>query len=127
MNITLWIITGLLATVFAAGGIAKLAVPKDKIATAPGGQWVEAFSPGAVKALGALDLLAAAGLVLPAALGIAPVLVPLAAVGIVLLMAGAVITRLRHGGTKAIAIDTAYLAMAAVVAVARFGPESFGT
>jgi hypothetical protein len=77
--------------------------------------------------LGALDLLAAAGLVLPAALDIAPVLVPLAAVGIVLLMAGAVITRLRHGGTKAIAIDTAYLATPAVVAVARFGPESFGS
>ena len=126
MNVTLWIITGLLATVFAAGGIGKLAIPKDKIATAPGGQWVEAFSPGAVKAIGALDLLAAVGLVLPAALGIAPVLVPLAAVGIVLLMAGAVITRLRHGGTKAIPVDAAYLAMAAVVAVARFGSESFG-
>jgi hypothetical protein len=126
MNITLWIITGLLATVFAAGGIGKLSIPKDKIATAPGGQWVEAFSPGAVKAIGALDILAAVGLVLPAALGIAPVLVPLAAVGIVLLMAGAVITRLRHGGTKAIPIDAAYLAMAAVVAVARFGSESFG-
>ena len=39
----------------------------------------------------------------------------------------ATITRLRHGGTKAIAIDTAYLAIAAVVAVARFGPESFGS
>jgi hypothetical protein len=69
--------------------------------------------------------LAAVGLVLPAALGIAPVVVPVAAVGVVLLMVGAVITRTRHGGTKAIRVDLTYLTMAVVVAVGRFGPESF--
>jgi hypothetical protein len=38
-------------------------------------------SVGFVKALGAVELLASAGLILPAALEIAPVLVPLAAAG----------------------------------------------
>ena len=78
-----------------------------------------------MKALGVLDLLAAAGLILPAALGIAPVLVPLAAVGLVLLMAGAVIVRLRHGGAHAIVVDLTYLAAAGFVAWGRFGPDSF--
>jgi hypothetical protein len=125
MHLISWIIAGLLATVFAAGGVAKLAIPKEKIAAAPGGGWVEDFSPGSVRALGALDLLAAVGLILPAALDVAPVLVPVAAVGIVALMAGAVIVRLRHGAAGAIPVDLTYLALAAFVAWARFGPESF--
>lgn len=125
MDLALWIVAGLLAVVFTAGGIGKLAIPKDRIVALPGGEWAEDWSAGAVKTTGALDLLAAVGLVLPAALGIAPVLVPLAAVGVVLLMAGAVIVRLRHGSQKAIVVDLAYLALAAFVAWGRFGPEPF--
>ena len=80
MNLTLWIIAGLLAVVYLAAGIAKLIVPKEKIAAiTPSARWVEDFSAVSVKAIGALEVLAAVGLVLPAALGIAPVLVPLAA------------------------------------------------
>jgi hypothetical protein len=126
MNLTLWIVAGVLAVVFAAGGVAKLTIPKDKLAAAPGGGWVTDFRPGAVKALGVVDLLAAAGLVLPAAFGIAPVLVPLAAVGVVALMVGAVAVRLRHGARQAIVVDLSYLALASFVAIGRFGPEAFG-
>lgn len=125
MNLALWIIAGLLAVAFAAGGVGKLAIPKEKIASLPGGKWVEDFSADFVKATGALDLLAAMGLILPAALDVAPILVPVAAVGVVLLMAGAVIVRLGHGSPKAIVGDLAYLALAGFVAWGRFGPESF--
>jgi DoxX-like family len=65
--------------------------------------WVEDFSPGAVKSIGTLEVLAAVGLILPAALGIAPVLVPLAAVGLAVLMAGAIITHLRRHEAQVIA------------------------
>jgi len=88
-------------------------------------RWVEDFSPGTLKALGALELLAAAGLILPATLDIAPVLVPLAATGAMLLFVGAVIMRLRRGERATIVIDLVYLAMAAFVAWGRFGPASF--
>jgi len=101
-------------------------VPKEKLATAPGAGWVEDFSAGSVKAIGALEVLAAVGLVLPAATDIAPVLVPLAALGLVLIMVGAVITRLRRHEPKAMVADLAYLALAGFVAWGRFfGPESF--
>ena len=60
------------------------------------------------------------GLVLPAALDIAPVLVPLAAVGLVLLMVGAVITHLRRHEFKFMVADLAYLALAGFVAYGRF-------
>ncbi len=54
-------------------------------------------------------------------------LVPLAAVGVALLMAGAVITRLRshHVAHGTALVDLAYLAMAVFVAWGRFGPEPF--
>ena len=123
MNLALWIVAGVLAMVFLAGS-AKLFVPKEKLATMPGAGWVEDFSPGAIKAIGAVEAMAAVGLILPAALDIAPVLVPLAALGGVLLMVGAVITRLRRR-EAAVVVDLVYLAMAAFVAWGRFGPEPF--
>lgn len=50
--------------------------------------WAADFSPGTVKLIGQLEVLAAIGLIVPALLGVAPVLVPLAATGLVLLMVG---------------------------------------
>ena len=127
MNIALWIIAGLLAAVFLVAGANKLFIPREKLAKAPGGGWVLDFSAGFVKALGAVEILGAVGLILPALLDIAPVLVPLTAAGAVLLFVGAVITRLRsrHVTNVTIAPDLVYLAMAAFVAWGRFGPEPF--
>ena len=126
MNLALWIVAGLLAVVYLLSGIGKLIVPKEKLAAFPGGGWIEDFSAGSVKAIGALEVLAAVGLVLPVAIDIAPVLVPLAAVGLVSLMVGATITRLRRHETKPIVADLVYLALACFVAwVHFFGPESF--
>jgi hypothetical protein len=124
MNLALWISAGLLAVVLLVSSSAKLFVPKEKLATVPLGGWTGDASVGFVKALGALEFLAAAGLVLPAALDIAPVLVPLAAVGVVLLMVGAMITHLRRHEAVGVALNLAYLALAAFVAWGRFGPES---
>lgn len=126
MNLTLWIVTGLLAVVYLASGGGKLILPKEKIAAmTSSARWVEDFDAGTVKAIGAFEVLASAGLILPAALDIAPVLVPLAAVGLMVLMAGAVITRLRRREVKLMVADLVYLAFAGFVAWGRFGPESF--
>jgi hypothetical protein len=124
MNIALWIIAGLLAAAFLVGGTIKLVLSKEKLVAAPSGGWAEDFSAGAIKAIGAVEVLAAVGLTLPAALDIVPVLVPLAATGLVLLMIGAIITHLRRHETKVIVVNLAYLALAAFVAWSRFGPHS---
>ena len=126
MNLTLWIIAGLLAVAYLVGGGGKLIMPKEKIAAmTSSARWVDDFSAGAVKAIGALEVLAAVGLILPAALDVAPVLTPLAALGLVAIMAGAVITRIRRREAKLMAADLVYLALAGFVAWGRFGPESF--
>ena len=125
MNLTLWIAAGLLAAVAMAGGISKTFVPKAKLAAAHGGEWTAGASVGFVKTLGVLELLAAVGLILPAIVDIAPVMVPVTAVCWVLLMIGAMITHGRLGQTKLVMLNVAYLALAAFIAWGRFGPESF--
>ncbi|MGH3712718.1 MAG: DoxX family protein [Micromonosporaceae bacterium] len=125
MNVVLWIIASVLAVLFLGAGGAKLAQPKQKLAASPGMAWTEAFSPGAIKAIGALELLAAIGLVLPAALGVVPVLVPLAAAGLVLLMVGAAITHVRRRENQSVVINLVLLGLAAVVVWGRFGPYAF--
>ncbi|MBB5934185.1 DoxX family protein [Streptomyces zagrosensis] len=126
MNTALWITTGLLTAVFLLSGFGKLFVPREKMAAmGDAARWVLDCKPGALKAIGALEILGAAGLVLPALLGIAPILVPLAATGLALIMTGAVILRARRGEPKAALLDGGYLALTAFVAVGRFALEPF--
>ena len=122
----LWIIAGLLAAAFAGAGLMKLAQPKEKLASS-GMAWTEDFSSGTVKLIGALEVAAAIGLILPAALGIAPILVPLAALGLVLLMIGAAVTHARRKETSNIAVNVVLLLLAAVVVWGRFGPYAFAS
>lgn len=124
MTVALWIVAGVLAAGLLGSGAVKLTQPKEKVA-ALGYDWVEDFSAAAVKAIGVAEVSAAVGLIVPAALDIAPVLVPLAAVGVALLMVGAIITHRRRGEAKPIVVTSLLLAMAAFVAWGRFGPESF--
>jgi hypothetical protein len=125
MNLALWIAAGVLAAVLLVASISKLTMPKEKLATFPGSGWVEHFSPRAIKAIATLELLGAIGLIIPAVLGIAPVLVPLAATGAALLFTGAVITRLRIGEKLPVLVDLTYFAIAVFIAWGRFGPDSF--
>jgi hypothetical protein len=126
MNTALWITTGLLTAVFLFSGPGKLLVPREKMAAmTDAARWVLDVKPGTLKAIGALEILGAAGLVLPALLGIAPILVPLAAAGLALIMTGAVILRVRRGEPKAALLDGGYLALTAFVAVGRFALEPF--
>lgn len=126
MNLALWIAAGLLAVVALFGGIVKTFVPKEKLEAFQGGGWTADVGVTFVRTLGVLEILAAAGLILPAALGIAPVLVPVTAVCWVVLMVGAMITHGRRGESKSMVLNLIYLALAAFIAWGRFfGPESF--
>ncbi|CAM5721574.1 DoxX family protein [Streptomyces canarius] len=98
MNLALWIATGLLAAVALGGGISKAFIPKENLAAHEGGRWTQDSGDGFVKALGVLELLAAVGLIMPALVDVAPVMVPVTAVCWVVLMVGAMIT---HGRKEA--------------------------
>ncbi|NUT18764.1 MAG: DoxX family protein [Hamadaea sp.] len=126
MNTTLWIFAGLLAAILLVS-TSKMFIPREKIAAVGGtaAQWVLDFSPTALRTIASLELLAAAGLILPAALNIAPILVPITATCVAALFAGAVTMRLRRGERATVTPDLIYLALAIFLAWGRFGPESF--
>jgi uncharacterized membrane protein YphA (DoxX/SURF4 family) len=122
MNVVLWVVAAVLAVAFLMAGLMKLAQPREKLVSSGMG-WAEDFSPGAVKAIGAVEVLGAVGLVLPPLVDVAPVLAPLAALGLALTMAGAVVVHVRRREPFVPALVLGVLAL--VVAVLRFGPVGF--
>jgi uncharacterized membrane protein YphA (DoxX/SURF4 family) len=124
LNVALWIVQGVLAAFFGAGGVVKATRDRKRLFD-DGMTWVEDFSAGGVKAIAVLEILAAIGLILPAVTGIAPVLTPMAAVGLGLLMAGAAVVHFRRGEIPYIGVTLALMAVALFVAWGRFGPYAF--
>lgn len=123
MNVFLWILQGLLAAMFLMAGVMKATQPKEKVAEKL--PWAEDYSAGTVRFIGIVELLAAVGLILPAALGILPVLTPLAATGLAVVMVLAMNVHRRRNEPGAIAFNAAILVVAVVVAWGRFGPYAF--
>jgi hypothetical protein len=125
MNLALWIVTGVLATALFVS-TSKMVVPREKMASlGPAAEWVMDFSPGALRAIGILEILAVAGLILPAVLDIAPIMVPVTATCVALLFVCAGIMRFRRGERVTILGDVVYFAMAVFVASGRFWLEPF--
>jgi uncharacterized membrane protein len=124
VNVVLWIVAGVLAAAFLASGLMKLAQPKKKIVDSGMG-WAEDFSDGAVKGIGALEVLGALGLILPAVFDVATVLVPIAASGLALIMLGAAVTHARRKESQMVVVNVVLLLLAAFVAWGRFGPYAF--
>jgi hypothetical protein len=125
MNVVLWVIAGFLAAAFLGTGILKTTRSKQQLA-ASGMGWTDDFNGATIRTIGILEIAAAAGLILPAVTGIVPILVPLAAVGLVLVMIGAAITHGRRGELQGVVTAMILLVLAAVVAWGRFGPYPFG-
>jgi predicted PurR-regulated permease PerM len=71
-----------------------------------------------------MELLGAVGLILPAMTGIAPILTPLAAAGLAVMMLLAALTHVRRKEPSGIALTVVLLALAVVIAWGRFGPYS---
>lgn len=124
MNIALWIVAGLLAVAFLGAGAMKLTAPRAKLEENM--NWVKSATDGQVKLVGLLEVLGAIGLILPAALDIVPILVPLAATGLALMMVGAAVVHAKVKDPAADAVPAIVLgALAAFVAIMRFGSEAF--
>jgi uncharacterized membrane protein YphA (DoxX/SURF4 family) len=122
MNTVIWIAQALLAFAFLVAGSLKLTQPRAALhANMP---FVEDFTDQQVKGIGAVEVLGAIGLILPAALKIAPVLTPIAAVGLMLTMLGAAATHIRRGEPEKLAVNAILFALALFVAIERFGPHS---
>ncbi len=83
MNRVLWVLQVLLACVFLFSGAFKLLAPIDVV------QQQLPLSAAFIRFIGTVETLGAIGLVLPSLLRIRPVLTPVAACGLVIVMTGA--------------------------------------
>jgi uncharacterized membrane protein YphA (DoxX/SURF4 family) len=121
MNVALWVVQGLLAIVFFGTGFTKLRDDRLTYAQArrPMTSFAEDLSDRTFKTLGVLEVLGAIGLVLPRLTGIAPVLTPLAALGFVGLMIGAMVLHRRRNEPQLIGFNVVLLLLAAFVAWGR--------
>lgn len=113
MNIAYWIVAGLLALFYFYAGTLKVIRSRDQLR--PMMAWVDRIPLPALRALGAVEILGAAGLVLPPLTGTAPWPASAAAIGFVLLQTGAIAVHLT-GEDRRITLNVALTATAAVTA-----------
>ena len=118
MNVFLWILQGLLALAFLGAGSMKLTQPIKKLESNMA--WVTRFPVPVVRFIGAVEILGAVGLVLPWATDIAPVLTPLAAVGLALTMVLAGVHHLRNNEAKSVPVNGVLFVLALIIAIGRF-------
>jgi len=108
----MWAIQILLAAAFGAAGTMKLVRSKAQLAANPHMGWADAVPGDRIKLLGAAEILGAIGLVLPIAIGIAPILTRVAAACLATLMGGAAATHTMRGESAAVSAILALLAIA---------------
>ncbi|MBO9577448.1 MAG: DoxX family protein [Microbacteriaceae bacterium] len=103
MEIALWVVGGLAALLFLLTGLLKLVLPKARL-RGMGMAWAERFRGWVVRLIGLLELLGAAGIAVglfarPQWAPLAWWLIAAAALGLVIVMIGAVVSHLRHKET----------------------------
>ena len=117
LNIILWIVQLLMAATLIWAACAKWAMPADKLTAM--WPWTGELSRTLVKLTGILDLLGGLGLVLPALLRIRPMLTPVAAICLILLMICATVFHLARGEASSIGFNIVFALLAAFVAWGR--------
>ena len=123
-NTWLWILQGFLALLFLGTGILKLTRTRAEIVE-QGLAWAEDYSEPTLRLLGWAEVLGAVGLVLPPLVGLG-LLTPVAATCLTALTIGALVVHVRRRELLPDALRTlALIALCAVVAYFRFGPEAF--
>jgi uncharacterized membrane protein YphA (DoxX/SURF4 family) len=117
LHIGLWVAQGVLAASFLMAGGMKVSAPMEQLqAQMP---WVSGALGGAVRFIGAVELLGALGLVLPAATRIVPKLTPLAAAGLLTVMALGAMTHISRGEYPMIVANFVLGGLAAFIAWGR--------
>jgi len=117
LHATLWLAQLLLAVAFGMAGIMKSTQPMAELAATMA--WTGDIPATLVRFIGASELAAAVGLVLPAATRIRPLLTPLAAMGLVIVMVLASLFHISRGEWPGLPLNAALGGLAAFVAWGR--------
>ena len=120
MNTALWIAQWLGGAAFLMAGVKKASQPKEKLAEQMA--WVEDFGAGQVRNIGVLEVAGSLGLVLSWLLDIAPILTPLAGLGLTVTMIGGAVVHVRRNEiVPMVIVDLILGPLMAFVAIGRLG------
>jgi uncharacterized membrane protein YphA (DoxX/SURF4 family) len=117
MNTLIWIIQSLMAVLFVLHGIAMFNPPaavQESVVQKMG------YSLPFLKIIGTLEVLGGLGLILPTWTGLMPILSPLSATGLVIIMIGAAVSHARQGEGKQTVATSVVTLLVAFVAIGRF-------
>lgn len=114
METAFWVVASLTALFALAVGLLKVIRPTEAL-VASGMHWTETFSSAQIKIIGALEILAAIGIIVPALTGVAPILSPIAAMCWLILLIGAIVVHVRRKESAVPAIVAGLLAAATAV------------
>jgi uncharacterized membrane protein YphA (DoxX/SURF4 family) len=119
MEIVLWVLQVILALMFLLHGRMMLFPPE--VMPNPGMSYILDIPPTSRRLIGVAEILAGIGLILPGVTGILPELVPLAAAGLVIVMAAAAIFHIPRKEYSNIVFNLILLTVSAFVALMRWG------
>ncbi len=119
MNVVLWILQVLLALLFLFAGGTKLIMPLDVLLQQ--GSPNQVMLPGwFIRFIGVAEVLGALGLILPGLLKNRQYLTPLAALGLAIIMVGAVVVTIMGDGVKLAIGPFVFLLLLLFIAYARW-------
>lgn len=119
MNTTLWICQGLLALIFGYSGFMKSYQSREKLVSV-GQTGVADVSYPLIRFIGISELLGVAGIILPWALNIWPVLTPVTAICFALIMVLAAPIHYQRKEFKAVLLNSSVFCISVFVAYIRF-------
>lgn len=124
MNSALWVAQVVLMAAFVLAGVSHLQYERTKERmderTRQRLRWAKAVPPPLLTFIGICEILGALGLILPAVTGVLPILTPLAATGLGIIMLLAILFHAVRREFPFIAINLVLLVLAAFVAYGRF-------
>ena len=115
LNITLWMLQALLALAFLAHGWLYLRPPAEMVE-----QMNAAINPSLRIFIGAAEVLAAIGLIVPGITRVMPWLVPAAAAGLMIVMMGATVFHVSRSEMSSAAVTAVLVALVSFVAYSRW-------
>ena len=114
MGIASWVAIAL-AAVYLPAGLLKLVVPRSRLTSNPQFGWARDVSDGAVKAIGAAEVLGGLGVLAPRLTGVAPGLGVAAAWGLAAVQVGAIVVHVRRREFATLPVNVVLLALAVVL------------
>jgi uncharacterized membrane protein YphA (DoxX/SURF4 family) len=117
VNTTIWITQSLMTVLFVVHGITMFNPPaavRESVVQKMG------YGLPFLKIIGTLEVLGGLGLILPSWTRVMPILSPLAALGLVIIMIGAAVSHARQGEDKQTVATSVVTMLVAFVAIGRF-------